>query len=263
MPRIRSTSELAGLRRRIRGRLERRSCGIAVCAGTACQASGANNVQRIVKRTLLDRQLVDRIALRITGCQGFCEMGPFVVTEPEMAFYPQVGNGDVPLIIDALVAGTQVDDLLYRDPVTGERYRRLDDIPFFAKQQRKLLGKNQHIDPIRLFHYIAEGGYDSWAQSLTDYTPEGIIAEIRKSGLRGRGGAGFPTADKWEMARRQEGGQKYVVCNADEGDPGAYMDRSILEGNPHSVIEGMAIGGLAIGATEGFVFVRHEYPLAI
>ncbi|KPJ95535.1 MAG: hypothetical protein AMS18_02665 [Gemmatimonas sp. SG8_17] len=263
MPRIRSTSELEGLRRRIRGRLKRRSCGIAVCAGTACQASGANHVQRIVKRTLLERNLVDRIALRITGCQGFCEMGPFVVTEPEMAFYPKIGNGDVPQIIDALVAGAHVDELLYRDPVTGERHRCLDEIPFFAKQQRTLLGKNQHIDPIRLFHYIAEGGYESWVQSLTAYTPEEIIAEVRKSGVRGRGGAGFPTAEKWEMARRKDGGQKYVVCNADEGDPGAYMDRSILEGNPHSVIEGMAIGGLAIGATEGFVFVRHEYPLAI
>ena len=263
MPRLRTTNELSGLRRRIRARLNRRSCGIAVCAGTACQASGANHVQRIVKRTLMERDLVDQIALRITGCQGFCEMGPFLVTEPGAVFYPKVGNGDVPRVIDALLSGTHVDDLLYRDPATGQRCIGLDDIPFFARQQRRLLGKNQHIDPIRLFHYLAEGGYESLVKALTAYTPEGIIDEIRKSGLRGRGGAGFPTAEKWEMARRQGGGQKYVVCNADEGDPGAYMDRSILEGNPHSVIEGMAIGGLAIGATEGFVFVRHEYPLAI
>ncbi|UCC48642.1 MAG: FAD-dependent oxidoreductase [Gemmatimonadota bacterium] len=263
MPRLRTTSELQGLRRRIRDRVNRRGVGITVCAGTACQASGANDVQRVIKRRLIERNLVDRIALRITGCQGFCEMGPFVVTEPQAAFYPKINTRDVPRIIDAVVSDEYVDDLLYRDPTTGTCCYRLDDVPFFAKQQRTLLGRNQHIDPIRLFDYIVQGGYESLAKVLTEYSPEGIIDEIGRSGLRGRGGAGFPTAKKWEMARRQDGGEKYVVCNADEGDPGAYMDRSILEGNPHSVLEGMAIGGLAIGATEGFVFVRHEYPLAI
>jgi NADH-quinone oxidoreductase subunit F len=236
---------------------------LTVCAGTACQACGANDVQRAIKRHLMDRELVDQVGLRITGCQGFCEMGPFVVADPQTAFYPKIDNEDIPKIIDSVISDEYVDHLLYRDPSTGEYCHRLDDIPFFAKQERTLLGRNQHVDPIRLFDYIAEGGYGALSKVLTEYTPEKIIDEIRKSGLRGRGGAGFPTAEKWEAARRQDAAQKYVVCNADEGDPGAYMDRSILEGNPHSVIEGMAIGGLAIGATEGFVFVRQEYPLAI
>jgi NADH-quinone oxidoreductase subunit F len=221
-------------------------------------------VQRILKKSLIEQELVDHIALRITGCHGFCEMGPFVVADPQGAFYPKVKTHHVAAIINAAVLGGYAEHLLYRDPVTDASYHHLDDIPFFAKQQRTLLGRNQHLDPIRLFDYIAQGGYESLVKVLSDYTPQGIIDEIRRSGLRGRGGAGFPTAEKWELARRQDGnGGKYVVCNADEGDPGAYMDRSILEGNPHSVLEGMIIGGLAIGATEGFVFVRHEYPLAI
>jgi NADH-quinone oxidoreductase subunit F len=191
-------------------------------------------------------------------------MGPFAVNEPQSAFYPKIETRDIPAILDAAVTGVYAEDLLYRNPATGASCHHLEDIPFFAKQQRTLLGRNQQIDPIRLFDYLAEGGYESLAKVLAGYTPEQIIDEIRRSGLRGRGGAGFLTAEKWELARRQDGdGGKYIVCNADEGDPGAYMDRSILEGNPHSVLEGMVIGGLAMGATEGFVFVRHEYPLAI
>jgi NADH-quinone oxidoreductase subunit F len=191
-------------------------------------------------------------------------MGPFVVTEPQGAFYPKIDTDDIPAVVDSAVTGECAEDLLYRNPTTGEVCRCLEEIPFFAKQQRTLLGRNQRLDPIRLFGYLAEGGYEALAKALAESTPEEIIDEMRRSGLRGRGGAGFPTAEKWEMARRQNSGDgKYVVCNADEGDPGAYMDRSILEGNPHSVIEGMVIGGKAMGATEGFVFVRHEYPLAI
>ncbi|UCG87337.1 MAG: FAD-dependent oxidoreductase [Gemmatimonadota bacterium] len=263
MPKLSTISELELLRRRIRDRVGRPRPCITVCAGTACQASGANDVQRVVKRHLIERGLVDQVLLRVTGCHGFCEMGPFVVQEPHDAFYPKISTKDVPAIVDATLADEILPDLLYRDPVSGAPCRRVDEIPFFAGQQRTLLGRNQRLDPIRLFGYIAEGGYESLAKVLERYTPERIIGEIRRSGLRGRGGAGFHTADKWEMARQQDGSVKYVVCNADEGDPGAYMDRSIIEGNPHSVIEGMIIGGIAIGAAEGFVFVRHEYPLAI
>ncbi len=263
MPRLRSIKELQGLRRRIRSRLDKRETLITVCAGTACQACGANDIQRVIKKRLIERDLVDRIRLRITGCHGFCEMGPFVVTEPQAAFYPKITTRGVPRLIDALLADEYVEDLLYRDPTTGAACYRLDDIPFFARQHRTLLGKNQHLDPIRLFGYVAQGGYESLGRALTEYTPERVIDEIRRARLRGRGGAGFPTAEKWEMARRQPGAEKYVVCNADEGDPGAYIDRSILEGNPHSVIEGMAIGAWAIGVTSGFVFVRQEYPLAV
>jgi len=263
MPKLSTINELELLRRRIRDRVGRPRPCVTVCAGTACQASGANDVQRIIKRYLLERDLVDQVLLRVTGCHGFCEMGPFVVQEPQGAFYPKIGTKDVPQLVNATVSGEILPDLLYRDPITGCACQSMDQIPFFAGQQRTLLGRNQRLDPIRLFGYIAEGGYESLAKVLTTYTPDQIIDEIRRSKLRGRGGAGFPTADKWEMARRQESEVKYVVCNADEGDPGAYMDRSILEGNPHSVIEGMIIGGIAMGATEGFVFVRHEYPLAI
>jgi len=263
MPRLGSISELELLRRRIRDRVGRERPCITVCAGTACQASGANDVQRIIKRHLLEKDLVDKVLLRVTGCHGFCEMGPFVVQEPLNAFYPKISTKDVPAIVDATVSGDVLPDLLYRDPITGCACQSIDQIPFFARQQRTLLGRNQRLDPIRLFGYIAEGGYESLAKVLEGYTPEMIIDEIRRSKLRGRGGAGFPTGDKWEMARRRQSDVKYVVCNADEGDPGAYMDRSILEGNPHSVIEGMIIGGIAMDATEGFVFVRHEYPLAI
>ena len=264
MPKLSTIRELEQLRRRIRDRVTRAGPHITVCAGTACQASGANNIQRGVKRYLIEHSLVDQVALRITGCHGFCEMGPFLVTEPQGAFYPKIDTGDIPAVVDAAVTGECVEDLLYRNPTTGEVCRCLEEIPFFAKQQRTLLGKNQRLDPIRLFGYIAEGGYEALAKALAESTPKEIIDEMRRSGLRGRGGAGFPTAEKWEMARRQNSGDgKYVVCNADEGDPGAYMDRSILEGNPHSIIEGMVIGGKAMGATEGFVFVRHEYPLAI
>ncbi|UCD23774.1 MAG: FAD-dependent oxidoreductase [Gemmatimonadota bacterium] len=263
MPRLSSLAELQLLRRRIRDSVSKSKPRITVCAGTACQASGANDVQRIVKRHLLEHDLVDRIGLRITGCHGFCEMGPFVVTEPGGMFYPKIGIHDVPAIVSAALSGEPAEYLLYRDSVTGTVCKCMDEIPFFSKQQRTLLSRNQRLDPIRLFDYLADGGYEALAKVLSGFAPEAIIDEIRRSGLRGRGGAGFHTSEKWDMARRQAGDVKYVVCNADEGDPGAYMDRSILEGNPHSVIEGMIIGGIAIGATEGFVFVRHEYPLAI
>ncbi len=263
MPKLSTVGELELLRRRIRDRASSSKPRITVCAGTACQASGANDVQRVIKRHLLEHDLVDQVGLRITGCHGFCEMGPFVVTEPQDAFYPKIDTHDVPTIVAAAVTGECATDLLYKNPITGAVCHCTDDIPFFSKQQRTLLGRNQRLDPIRLFDYLAEGGYEALAKVVGGFTPEAIIDEIRKSGLRGRGGAGFHTAEKWELARRQDGDAKYVVCNADEGDPGAYMDRSILEGNPHSVIEGMILGGMAIGATEGFVFVRHEYPLAI
>jgi len=264
MPQLDSIQDLRDLRERIAGDAARDKPRLVVCAGTACQASGANDLIRVIKRTMLERDLVDRITPRITGCHGFCEMGPFVLTEPDNAFYAKVGREDIPRIIEAVLAGEVVEDLLYRDPVTGQKYYRQDDIPFFAKQKRTLLGRNQHLDPIRVHEYVARGGYGALEKVLSGLSPEEVVGEVKRSGLRGRGGAGFSTGLKWELARSQDGSRgKYVVCNADEGDPGAYMDRSLLEGNPHSVLEGMIIGGYAMGATEGFVFVRHEYPLAI
>jgi NADH-quinone oxidoreductase subunit F len=212
----------------------------------------------------MEAGLVEKAALRITGCHGFCEMGPFILTEPQNAFYAKVQPEDVPRIIDALLADKHVEELLYRDPVTGERFYNYDDIPFFKNQQRTLLAMNQRIDPIRMYNYISSGGYSALESVFSDRSPEDVVRDVKASGLRGRGGAGFPTGLKWEMLAKERNGRgKFLVCNADEGDPGAYMDRSILEGNPHSIIEGMIIGAYGTGATEGVVYVRNEYPLAI
>jgi len=237
---------------------------IVVCAGTACQASGSNGLHRVAKRYIMERQLLDRIALRITGCHGFCEMGPFILAEPQKAFYAQVKLDDVPRIIEAVLAGDYVEELLYTDPATGERFYSCDDIPFFKNQERAILAMNQKIDPIRIYEYLAEGGYGALDTVLSKGNAEWVVQEVKASGLRGRGGAGFPTGLKWGLLAEQRNGQgKFLVCNADEGDPGAYMDRSILEGNPHSIIEGMIIGAYGTGATDGVVYVRNEYPLAI
>jgi NADH-quinone oxidoreductase subunit F len=237
---------------------------IVICAGTACQASGANDIIRVAKKYILQNQLLDTIGLKITGCHGFCEMGPFILTEPKKVFYHKVSIENVSRIIDAVIADEYVEDLLYTDPKTNEKYYSQDDIPFFKKQQRTIFSVNQKIDPIRIYDYINNGGYQALEKALSKYSPGQILEEVKKSGLRGRGGAGFPTGLKWEMLARQPGEYgKYIVCNADEGDPGAYMDRSLLEGNPLSVIEGMTIGAYATGATEGVVYVRNEYPLAI
>jgi NADH-quinone oxidoreductase subunit F len=191
-------------------------------------------------------------------------MGPFILTEPQNAFYAQVGLDDAPRIIDALLSGDYVDGLLYRDPVTGEPYYTCDDIPFFKNQQRVILGMNRKLDPIRISDYITQGGYDALAQVLAKEDADWVVQQVKRSGLRGRGGAGFPTGLKWELLAKQPNRNgKLLVCNADEGDPGAYMDRSILEGNPHSIIEGMIIGAYGTAATQGIVFVRNEYPFAI
>jgi NADH-quinone oxidoreductase subunit F len=264
MPKLTSVGDLRELRRRSAGARLSGKPSIIVCAGTACQASESGRVVRAVKRHILAEDLVEKVELRVTGCHGFCEMGPFVLTDPQRAFYAKVMHYDVPRIIDAVLADEYVEDLLFRDPDTGVQYRAYDEIPFFKKQQRLLMKQNQEIDPIRLLDYIGNGGYVALEKVLERGDPARIVKDIQRSGLRGRGGAGFLTGKKWELMAGQKSDRgKCVVCNADEGDPGAYMDRSILEGNPHSIIEGMIIGGIAMGASEGVVFVRHEYPLAV
>jgi NADH-quinone oxidoreductase subunit F len=191
-------------------------------------------------------------------------MGPFVLTEPQQAFYTQVELDDIPQIIEALLSDDYVEHLLYRDPNTGEKYYKRYDIPFFKNQQRNLLGLNQKIDPIRVYDYISQGGYSALESVFSKRDPQWVVGEVKRSGLRGRGGGGFPTGLKWELLSKQPGTRgKFIVCNADEGDPGAYMDRSVLEGNPHSIIEGMVIGAYGTGATEGIVYVRNEYPVAV
>ncbi|MBN2493639.1 MAG: FAD-dependent oxidoreductase [Deltaproteobacteria bacterium] len=239
---------------------------LVICAGTGGQASGSNDILRVIKRTIVEKGLSARISIRVTGCQGFCEMDPFIVVEPGARLYPKLHMEDVPRIIDAAVRGEVVEELLYRS--RGEesiRYDSQGEIPFFKHQKRLILGRNAKIDPIRIFDYIKKGGYSGLEKVLERNEPAWIVEEVLASGLRGRGGGGFPTGRKWKLAKASSapGTQKYFICNADEGDPGAYMDRSLLEGNPHGIIEGMAIGGIAIGATRGIVYVRTEYPLAI
>ncbi len=237
---------------------------VVITAGTCGQASGANDLIRIAKREMLSRGLTERLHLRVTGCHGYCEMEPSVLIEPEETFYPKVDIKDMARIVDAAVHRVVVESLLFRDPDTGELIERQSELPFYRKQVRTILSSNERIDPIRIFNYIENGGYSALIKVFGVDKPDWVIAEVKASKLRGRGGAGFPTGLKWEyLAKQPSGNGKYLVCNADEGDPGAYMDRSVLEGNPHSIIEGMIIGAYGTGATEGIIYVRNEYPLAI
>jgi len=237
---------------------------IIIPAGTCCQASGANDLIRIAKRELLNRGLVGKVALRITGCHGFCQMEPNVLIEPEGIFYPKVTMDNMIRIVEAVSRGEILEDLLFKDPKTAEQIPKAKNIPFFARQVRTILSQNEKTDPCRILTYIAEDGYTALSNVLASWKPAQVIEAIRESKLRGRGGAGFPTGRKWEMlALKQNGSGKFLICNADEGDPGAYMDRAVLEGNPQSIIEGMLIGAFATGASDGIIYVRNEYPLAI
>ncbi len=237
---------------------------LIISAGTCGQASGANDLIRIAKREILRKKLAQRVRLRITGCHGFCEMEPSVLVEPKRTFYPKVGTKDMVRIVEAVATDVILEDLLFKDPTTEKRMETQDEIPFFKNQVRTLLGFNEKVDPIRITNYIEQGGYQALTNVLSKGDPKWVIEEIKSSGLRGRGGAGFPTGLKWEIFAGQPNGYgKFIVCNGDEGDPGAYMDRSVLEGNPHSIIEGMLIGAYGTGAHEGILYVRNEYPLAI
>jgi NADH-quinone oxidoreductase subunit F len=267
MRKLISVDELIGFRERVMsaGGMKDETPTLVVCAGTGGQASGSNDILRIIKRHILKNDLGDKIELRITGCQGFCEMDPFILVEPHLHLYPRLKMEDVPKVIEAAIEGRVEEDLIYTEPQVQTRFEHQDEIPFFKKQTRTILGTNQKLDPIRIFNYVERSGYGALQQVLTDIDPDRIIEEVKASGLRGRGGAGFPTGRKWELARAsgRDGEQKFIVCNCDEGDPGAYMDRSLLEGNPHAIVEGMLIAGIAIGATQGIIYVRSEYPLAI
>ena len=237
---------------------------IVISAGTCGRASGANALIRAAEKELLQKNLTDRIRLRMTGCHGFCAMEPSVLVEPGRTFYPRISPDDMVTIIDATARGTVAAELLYVDPETGKTIEQQDEIPFFKKQLRTIMGRNEKVDPIRIHDYIGNGGYLPLAKALSRRDPKFVLEEIIASGLRGRGGAGFPTGQKWKLfAAQRNSGAKYIICNADEGDPGAYMDRSVLEGNPHSILEGMLIGAYATGASEGIIYIRTEYPLAI
>jgi NADH-quinone oxidoreductase subunit F len=237
---------------------------IVISAGTCGQASGANDLIRVAKRTILAKRLTERVHLRITGCHGFCEMEPSVLVEPRGTFYPKISPKNMGRVVEAVADGAVIEELLFEDPATGTKIERLTDLPFFSRQRRTILSRNELVDPIRIFNYIEHGGYSGLAKVLDRGDSAWVVDEVKHSGLRGRGGAGFPTGLKWELlAAQRNGAGKYLVCNADEGDPGAYMDRSVLEGNPHSIIEGMAIGAFGTGANKGVIYVRNEYPLAV
>jgi NADH-quinone oxidoreductase subunit F len=261
--RLRSTDAFRELRDALLAGHDQAVPRIVIPAGTCGQASGANDLIRVTKRELLARRLVGRVRLRVTGCHGFCEQEPSVLVLPYGTFYPKVDMPAMARIVEAVARGIVLEELLHVDPVTGERIERQCDLPFFRGQRRSLLARSERADPIYLLPNIREGSYSALLHVLEQADPAGVIDEVKRSGLRGRGGAGFATGVKWELLARQPARRRFLVCNADEGDPGAYMDRSLLEGNPHAIIEGMLIGAFATGATEGVIYVRAEYPLAI
>jgi len=264
MAKLKSIDEFFGLQGRLLASRNPNIPHIVIPNGTCGQASGSKELVRVAKRELLSRQLTDKIHLRITGCHGYCEMEPSVLIEPYNTFYPKVSAEDMIRIVVAVEKGEVIRELLYKDPESGIVYEKQRDIPFFNGQHRFLLSMSEKVDPIRIYNYILNNGYSAFAHVLENNDPHAVIETVKQSGLRGRGGAGFPTGVKWEaLAKQPKQRGKYLVCNADEGDPGAYMDRSLLEGNPHSIIEGMLIGAFATGATEGILYVRNEYPMAI
>jgi NADH-quinone oxidoreductase subunit F len=237
---------------------------VVVTAGTCGRSAGALPVIEALKTEIARRKLEGKVGLVVTGCHGYCEMEPSLIIQPKGIFYKQLEPKDVPEIVEeTLIKDRVIQRLACEDPASGRRAVRQKEIPFYRKQMRLLTENNFHIDPLRIEDYVALDGYQALCRALFDMTSESVIAEVKASGLRGRGGAGFPTGQKWEFCRAASGHPKYVICNADEGDPGAYMDRSLLEGNPHGVIEGMIIGAYGIGASEGYIYVRGDNPLAV
>ena len=240
-----------------------KKCKVLVCQGTGCTSSKSEQV-RLVLEDEAKKAGLTNVTVDFTGCHGFCQQGPIVVVEPDGIFYAHVKIEDAAEIVNSHLKNNQtVERLFYRDPVTHEPIAKYHDIKFYMKQKRLILRNCGHINPERIDDYIAVEGYAALKKVLTGMTPQQVIAEVKKSGLRGRGGAGFPTGQKWDLCAREPGKVKYMICNADEGDPGAFMDRSTMEGDPHTVIEGMIIAAYAIGASEGYIYCRAEYPLAI
>jgi NADH-quinone oxidoreductase subunit F len=260
---LKSPGELEALRSSILKKRDPDKPCITVCNGTGCQAYGSKSIVATFQDEVKKQNLGAKVDVKAIGCPGFCERGTLVVIKPKDIFYQRVRAKDVPEILSETIGkGNVINRLLYTDRTTNVKVTREGEVPFYKRQMRLIIGKNGLIDPTSIDDYLAIGGYTALAKALK-MTPEQIIDEVKKSGLRGRGGAGFPTGNKWETTRKAHGEPKYVICNADEGDPGAFMDRSLVEGNPHSVLEGMIIGAYAIGSHEGYIYIRNEYPMAV
>lgn len=237
---------------------------LLVCAGTGCVANHSFEIQKELREEIMRQGLQDEIRVIATGCQGFCERGPIVIVQPDGIFYQRITKKDVPYLVEEhLLKGRPVKKLMYTPEPEALPVPKMIDIGFFKHQRLIVLRNRGRLDPENIEEYVGFDGYRALEKALTKMKPEEIIAEIKASGLRGRGGAGFLTGLKWEMCRKSSGNMKYIICNGDEGDPGAFMDRSVLEADPHAVIEGMVIGAYAIGARKGFIYARKEYPLAV
>ncbi|MFH1032240.1 MAG: NADH-ubiquinone oxidoreductase-F iron-sulfur binding region domain-containing protein [Chloroflexota bacterium] len=264
MLRLNSFRELEHLREHLQEQRKSIATTVMVCGGTGCQASQSQSVIDAIKNQLSKQRTNGGVRLCVTGCHGFCEQGPVMIIEPGNIFYCHVSSEDAfEIVSQSIVKGEVIERLLYTDPVSGKKYKTMSEIPFYQAQDRQLLCQNLMVDPCSIEDYIAAGGYSALAKVLKGISPKEIITEITSSGLRGLGGGGFPTGRKWNECWEAPGDEKYVICNADEGDPGAYMDRCVLEGNPHLILEGMMIGALAVGARKGYIYVRNEYPLAV
>ena len=263
MAKLRSPADLERKRQQILSQRDPKRPCVTICSGTGCHALGSDKVSEAFANEIAKSGLKDKVDVRRTGCHGFCERGPIVVIFPEEICYLGIKAADVPDVVSqTLVKKQLVDRLLYKD-ASGKTIAHEGDIPFYKFQKRIVFGSNRLIDPKSIDDYIALGGYSALAKSLFKMKPEQVLQTVKKANLRGRGGGGFPAGVKWQTTRDAPGDIKYVIVNADEGDPGAFMDRSLLEGNPHSVLEGLIIGAYAIGAQEGFIYVRQEYPLAV
>lgn len=264
MSQINSPAELEVLRKDILSKRDPEKPCVTLCSGSACNATGSEAVGVSIEKEIKKQGLSDKVDIRKTGCHGFCERGPIIINHPDETTYLQVKPEDIQEIISQTIIEKKViDRFVYTDPDTHEKIIHESEIPFYKYQERLVFGSNGSIDPKSIDDYLAIGGYSALAKIFSGMTPEDVLEEVIKSKLRGRGGGGFPTGIKWEGSRNAPEKIKYVIVNADEGDPGAYMDRALLEGNPHSIIEGLIIGAYAIGSHEGYVYVRQEYPLAV
>jgi len=263
MRKIKSVADLERWKEHILSEQKQDEVVVSVCGGTGCHAYGCKKVRDEFAKIIRKNGDAQKIRLKFTGCRGFCERGPIVTIQPQGIFYQRVQEKDVPLILlETVEKGKILEHLLYEDAITKRKVTSEKEVPFYKAQHRLVMGNNGFIEPTKIEDYIGIGGYQALSKALFEMKPDQIINEVKASGLRGRGGAGFPTGKKWEDCRNAPGEMKYIICNCDEGDPGAYMDRSLLEGNPHSVLEGMIIGAYAIGGNHGYIYVRHEYPLA-